>query len=69
MIHSHTFEKSSMLRDCSYDDNTSELTVTFHNGRSYTYEDVGELTYDGLIEAESPGKYFNAIKSSLTIKT
>jgi KTSC domain len=68
MIHSHTFENSLMLRDCSYDDDTSELSVTFNNGRTYTYEDVAKYIYDGLISAESPGKYFNSIKKDLSVK-
>lgn len=62
------FENSSMLKDCSYDDESSELTVTFTNGKSYTYIDVSKRTYDELIDAKSAGKYFNLIKNSLVQK-
>ena len=57
-----------MLSDCSYNDETEELTVTFTSGKSYTYIDVPRRTYDELIEAKSAGKYFNNAKSSLKVK-
>jgi hypothetical protein len=68
MIRSHQFENSSMLSSAEYNDETEELTVTFINGKSYTYIDVPRRTYDELISANSPGKYFNNCKKSLTIK-
>lgn len=68
MIHNFKFENSSMLYSCSYDDENKELTVTFRNSKSYTYIDVDKSIYDGLIDAASAGKYFNAIKQSLVLK-
>ena len=62
------FEASSVLASASYDDDTSELTVTFLDGREYVYSDVLESTYEGLINAESPGKYFTQLKKELTLK-
>lgn len=68
MIYNYQFSNSSMLQACSYDTDTQELTVTFMNGKDYVYSDVEKSTYEELIGAASPGKYFNSIKGSLTIK-
>lgn len=68
MIKNYEFENSSMLAGCSYDTETKELTVTFTNGKPYTYEDVDYSIYNNLIEAASAGKYFNSIKKDLKIK-
>ena len=62
------FENSSMLSDCSYNTETNELTVTFTNGKSYTYVDVDKAIYDGLISAQSAGKFFSMIKKDLKVK-
>lgn len=67
-IYSKTFEASSVLASVSYDDDTSEMTITFLNGRDYTYKDVLFNTYQDLIDAPSPGKYFGQIKKSLELK-
>jgi len=67
MKHEFAFT-SAMLQSASYDDETKELTVTFTNGKPYVYEDVPIETYRELITAESAGRYFNSIKSSLTVK-
>lgn len=67
-ILNHTFENSSMLAKASYDTETEELTVTFMNGKFYTYIDVPRRTYDELIEARSAGKYFNMAKQTLKMK-
>lgn len=64
----YDFPDSAMLASCDYDSNEKELTVTFKNGRSYTYSDVDRRIYDELINAKSAGKYFNLIKNQLTIK-
>lgn len=68
MKHSHKFENSSMLHDCGYDDESKEMTVTFVNGREYTYEDVDKSIYDMLASSPSAGKYFNSIKGTLKVK-
>lgn len=68
MTRNHQFENSSMLSSCEYNDETEELTVTFTNGKSYTYIDVPRRTYDELISANSAGKYFNLAKQSLKMK-
>ncbi len=68
MKHKFYFMQSSMLSSCEYDDESKELTVTFSNGKDYTYEDVDKGTYDHLINATSAGKYFNSIKAQLKVK-
>ena len=66
--HKFYFMQSSMLSACEYDDESNELTVTFANGKDYTYEDVDKGTYENLINSTSAGKYFNSIKSQLKVK-
>lgn len=66
-IHNFQFN-SSMLSDCSYDSEANELTVTFNNGKSYTYVDVPFNTYVDLTNAKSAGQYFNSIKKGLVQK-
>lgn len=68
MIRNHQFENSSMLSNCEYNDETEELTVTFTNGKDYTYIEVPKLVYDELINSESVGRYFNSIKGMLKVK-
>lgn len=65
---SHNFKDSAMLASASYDDASSELTVTFTNGKSYTYTDVPASTYDELVAAPSAGRFFNSIKNFLVLK-
>lgn len=60
---------STMLQSASYDDETHELTVTFSNGKPYTYEEVSINTYMDLKDAPSAGKYFNSIKGTLKAKS
>jgi hypothetical protein len=67
-VYHHTFEKSSFLSDCSYDSDKGELTVGFHNGKSYTYKEVVINTYTDLIGAKSAGAYFASIKNGLVQK-
>lgn len=68
-IKSHSFEGSSMLDKCQYDTDARELTVTFHNGKDYTYENVSEEAYEGLTKAKSAGQFFGQyIKGNYDIK-
>ncbi len=67
-IKRHEFKDSSMLSSCEYNTDEKELSVQFVGGRIYTYVDVPEECYDGLITAKSAGKYFNSIKAELKMK-
>jgi hypothetical protein len=51
---------SSNLKRCSYDIETETLQIQFHSGKVYTYQGVPASVYNGLLEASSPGQYFNS---------
>ena len=50
---------SSNLRRCSYDIETETLQIQFVSGKTYSYSGVPASVYNGLLEAPSPGQYFN----------
>lgn len=49
--------QSSTISEINYDNNL--LTVTFNNGREYSYEGVSKELYEEFTKAESKGKYFH----------
>jgi hypothetical protein len=56
--------KSSNIEGAHYDAATRTMTIKFKSGGTYKYGGVVQQTYDDLISAESPGKYFHkTIKS------
>ena len=50
---------SSTVAAVGYDANTVTLEVEFQNGSVYQYFSVPEVEYQGLITADSVGKYLN----------
>jgi hypothetical protein len=52
--------ESSNLSGVDYDDWSGTLTIAFHGGRVYRYFGVPYSIFDGLMSAESHGKYFHA---------
>jgi len=48
---------SSAIRAVGYDGHT--LRVEFHGGRSYDHPGVPQYKFEGLINASSPGRYYN----------
>jgi hypothetical protein len=56
----HTVTRSSMISEVDYDSDEKLLTLTFSKGGKYQYEDVSKDVYEGLLNAESIGKYFLA---------
>jgi len=55
------YVQSAALEQVSYDGTSHTLCATFRDtGRTYIYQDVPEELYDGLIFADSLGRYFNA---------
>jgi len=50
---------SSNLTAVGYDEAKKLLKVAFKDGSIYTYEEVPKALYDGLLAAESQGKFFN----------
>lgn len=51
---------SSNLEAVGYDEESRELSVRFHGGALYRYQDVPEDVYRGLLEAGSPGRFLNS---------
>ena len=51
--------QSSMMTFVKYDDDARELDITFTSGKTYRYLDVPPEIYDGLLDAESKGEFFN----------
>jgi KTSC domain len=60
---------SSNLHSVKYEAESEILTVIFQNGSKYSYFDVPEKVYLGLINAGSHGSFFHAeIKDSFSFK-
>lgn len=53
-----SFPESTTISHIAYDTVLSALDITFRNGRKYRYQNVDEKVVEGLIKAESAGKYF-----------
>lgn len=52
---------SSTLTSAGYSTEESVLDAEFHHGAVYRYFLVPEAVYEGLVNAESKGRYFNAV--------
>jgi len=52
-------ERSDAIRGVSYDADTEEMELVFADGSRYRYLGVSKATHESLIEAASPGDYFN----------
>jgi hypothetical protein len=50
---------SSVMTFVKYDDDSGELDITFTSGKTYRYLHVPPEVYDGLLDAESKGEFFN----------
>lgn len=50
---------SSAISSVSYHALTQRLEITFHSGKTYTYQGVPVHVYQGLMAAGSKGAYFN----------
>lgn len=60
---SASLETSTNLSEAEYDPSMKILTLHFRKGGVYEYIEVERDVYDGLLEADSAGKYFHtAIK-------
>jgi KTSC domain-containing protein len=51
---------SSTMTAIGYDPNSHALEIEFNSGAVYQYGSVPQSEYDGLMSAESKGKYFNS---------
>ena len=54
-----TYVSSSNIASIGYDPKQMILEVEFLNGSIYQYYDVPEALYEGIMSAESHGKYLN----------
>jgi len=52
--------ESSMIHAIGYDKEKRILEIVFNTGRTYQYGDVPPEEYEGLLNAESKGRYFLA---------
>ncbi len=50
---------SSSISCCEYDDETKDMHITFATGGKHRFKDVSKDVYDGLANAESPGRHFH----------
>lgn len=55
-----TYVTSSNIASIGYDAEQMVLEVEFNYGAVYQYFDVPESVYEGLMAADSHGKYFDA---------
>jgi hypothetical protein len=53
---------SSAIEAVTYDEANRTLDVEFREGHSYRYMDVPEFVYHALLNAESAGAFWNAVK-------
>lgn len=54
-----TSVKSSLLDKVGYDPETKTLVIQMNNSSDvYTYEDVPQSVYDGLLAADSKGRFY-----------
>lgn len=51
--------ESSMIQSVGYDEETEILQVVFNSGKAYQYHGVPKAVYDGLMAADSKGRYMN----------
>ena len=49
-----------MLTRCTYDPDTETMQIQFRSGQTYTFDDVPISIYMGLLNADSPGRYYHA---------
>lgn len=50
---------SSNIAAIGYDEEKKVLRIEFNSGRVYDYAEVPKRVYDGLLRADSVGRYFH----------
>lgn len=50
---------SEAIRAIGYDDATRKLTVAFHSGSTWEYDNVAPHQHQALLAADSIGKHFH----------
>lgn len=51
---------SSVLSNFAYNAKSKSLTINFNSGKSYVYENVPPHVLEGMLNAESTGKFYNS---------
>ena len=59
------FTSEKNVTSVQYDNETQELTVTFHHGGTYQYRNVPESVAVGFESAPSAGQYLNGFIKNL----
>ena len=52
--------RSSVVAAVAYDEQTGDLDVEFTGGALYRYRGVPQAEVDGLLAADSPGRWLNS---------
>ena len=50
---------SSALAEARFDEATSDMTIVFVDGAEHTYPEMDREIFVALVEAKSPGRFFN----------
>ena len=50
---------SSALAEARFDEATSDMTIVFVDGAEHTYPEMDKDIFVALVEAKSPGRFFN----------
>ena len=58
MIVTHKLD-SSALAEARFDEATSDMTIVFVDGAEHTYPEMDREIFVALVEAKSPGRFFN----------
>jgi hypothetical protein len=53
------FEDSTAISRAEYNNDTSDLTIYFTNGKDYTHEEVPKWLFENLSAAESAGQFYH----------
>ena len=53
------FQDSSVLHSCAWAEDLEAMIIVFNSGAIWLYDDATRDVYQGLVNAESAGKYFN----------
>ena len=61
MSNKFLFQNSSSIIHADYFEDKNTMEIKFTNGGTYHYPDCHKSHFDGLIAAESPGKYFHSM--------
>lgn len=51
---------SSNISAIGYDADSQSLEIEFHSGAVYSYSGVPPAEFEGFMDADSKGRYFNA---------